>query len=234
MSTNSPQIDFEQLYGLTEHHIHWLNESIGIHKLMLNAWQDMQQAAAQEGIEIEIVSGFRSFERQQTIWNNKFNGKAKVLDLDENIVNCNALTEIEKVNAILLYSALPGASRHHWGTDIDVFAPQFLTGEQQLQLQVWEYQSDGPFYPLTLWLNKHADKFGFYRPYDQYRQGVAQEPWHLSYRPLAKAFAKQHNVDTLSKVIAQHQLAGKECIIENLTAIYQQFIANVSPIEQQE
>ena len=144
------------------------------------------------------------------------------------LVNHLALNEVEKIKAIMLYSALPGASRHHWGCDIDVYAPNLLAKDQQLQLEPWEYQDGGPFYALTLWLEEHAKQFGFYFPYNKYRGGVATEPWHLSYFPLAQHFEQAYSLPLLTKLLSESDIAGKQTLIHSLPTIYQQYIINVA------
>lgn len=199
-------ITTEQLTGQTQSHIIWLCHRIAVHKEMLTAWQKMQNSAKQDGFELTIASGFRDFDRQLSIWNRKYCGELTSKDINNHVVNINELNEVDKVNAILLYSALPGASRHHWGTDIDVYAPNLLPDGGTLQLEPWEYQAEGYFYPLSKWLHAHAAKFGFGFPYDKYRQGVAIEPWHLSYLPLAKKFQQQLTLETVEAVIADSTL----------------------------
>jgi len=47
------------------------------------------------------------------------------------------------VRAILHWSALPGASRHHWGTEIDVIDRAALADGRKAQLIPAEYGADG-------------------------------------------------------------------------------------------
>ncbi len=214
------------LTGQTDSHIHYFNERLGIHKDLLKPWQQMQQAARADGIEIDIASGFRSFARQQQIFDNKMTGNAKVFDLSNNLVEMSKLSTYEKIHSILLFSALPGASRHHWGTDIDVYSKQLLA-DAPLALENWEYGADGPMAPLTQWLNKNMHKFGFFRPYDKYRGGIAKEPWHISYQPLAQQFQQQLNCDIIASSLINSSVVEKTGIIAMLNDIYSQFISNI-------
>jgi LAS superfamily LD-carboxypeptidase LdcB len=216
------------LIGQTSHHIHWLSDKLGIHHDMLHDYRNMQAAAKADSIELKIASGFRNFSRQLAIWNNKFIGKAVVKNERDNSVDLSALNDIEKIHAIMLFSALPGASRHHWGCDIDVYAPNLLALEQTLQLEPWEYQATGPLYPLTLWLAENADKFGFYFPYDKFRSGVAAEPWHLSYQPIAKQYQQQHSETLLAQTIANSDIQGKIQLLRLLPELYQRYVCNVA------
>lgn len=82
-----------------------------------------------------------------------------------------------RCEAILRWSALPGASRHHWDTDLDIFDPDLLPPGAQLQLTPEEYLPGGCFASLTRWLDRHLGEYGFYRPYARDRGGVAVEAW---------------------------------------------------------
>src|SRR5690242_17995601 len=81
---------------------------------------EMRNAARTAGIELEVVSGFRDFNRQLAIWNDKFNGRRALLDPAGEALNAEELYEFALIDAILTWSALPGASRHHWGSEVDV------------------------------------------------------------------------------------------------------------------
>ena len=76
---------------------------------------------------MQPASSFRDFERQQLIWNCKFNGERKVHDDEGNLLDLALLDDWQKAQAILRWSALPGGSRHHWGTEIDIFDPDLLS-----------------------------------------------------------------------------------------------------------
>jgi LAS superfamily LD-carboxypeptidase LdcB len=230
----------KQVAGLTDQHIHYFEndtkkipspasnaKKIGIHQLMLNDYNALVTDAATDDITIKIASGFRSFERQLLIWNNKFTGKTPIKDIDGAIVNINKLSDLEIIEAILLFSALPGASRHHWGCDIDVYAPNLL-GESVLQLEPWEYTSSGPMSKLSSWLVNNAGIYGFYFPYETFRGGIAAEPWHLSYTPLAQQYQMVIDTELLHTLLSTADIAGKETIIKHLPMIYTRYISNVA------
>jgi len=241
----------KQLLGLTDQHIHYLSSekltdeslttpnvgssvqtsskpAIGIHLQMVTAFEALKQSADTAGIELKIASGFRSFERQLQIWNNKFTGHTAIKDSNGETIDISRLSDWEIIEAILLYSALPGASRHHWGCDIDVYAPNLLAAGKSLQLEPWEYQQSGPMAKLSSWLNQHAVEFDFYLPYDCYRGGVAEEPWHLSFAPLAKQYQATFNLQTLQACLINTNIAGKMLIIESLPEIAKRYINNTN------
>lgn len=216
------------LTGQTESHLHWLTNNIGIHSEMLSAFKQLQLAAKAAGIELMIASGFRSFERQRLIWQNKFSGKTPIKDASNQLLAIDQLSESEKIYAIMLFSALPGASRHHWGCDIDVYAENLLPTGQSLALEPWEYQAAGHFYPLTVWLAEHAKAFGFFLPYDKFRGGVAHEPWHLSYLPLSQHYQQAYTEALLAKTLLNSDIQGKALLLELLPELYQRYVANVA------
>ena len=99
-----------------------------------------------------------------------------------------SLSAEQQLHAILRFSAIPGTSRHHWGTDLDVFDAAALPQDYQLQLSPQEVAPGGMFDPLHCWLDQRmaaGEVHGFFRPYGQDRGGVAPERWHLSYAPMA-------------------------------------------------
>ena len=80
-----------------------------MHKQTKAAFLEMQAAAAKDNISIEVVSAYRSFERQKEI----FEGKYKRF-------TGQGLSPKKALSKIIEYSTIPGTSRHHWGTDIDI------------------------------------------------------------------------------------------------------------------
>ena len=157
-----------------------------------NAFALLARAAGAAGFDLRIASAHRSFERQLHIWNAKLRGERPVVDDDNQPVDLSALSGEAQLACVLRFSAMPGASRHHWGTDIDVYDAAALPPDQRLRLDATEVADDGPFGPLHQWLDEQIAEgrsFGFYRPYDCDRGGVAPERWHLSFAPLAEARA---------------------------------------------
>lgn len=195
------------------------------------AYQAMQQAAAADGIELRIASGWRDFSRQQAIVKAKLNGERPVYDAAQQPVALAGLSPAAQIEAILLYSALPGASRHHWGTDLDVWDQAAVPADYVLLLTPTEYAAGGPFNDLNDWLSHHAAQFGFFRPYRTFRGGVAAEPWHLSYQPLASHYLQQLSLPMLEEAILQSELPAREAICALLPALYQRYICNIDGVE---
>lgn len=225
MKITPPTADI--LTGCTESHLIALATGQLIHHQMQTAWQHLQQAAAVEGIALSIVSAFRSFQRQATIWQGKCEGLRPVYDIQQQQVAISELSGLAKLEAILLYSALPGASRHHWGTELDVYDAKAVTADYRPQLLQSEYQHSGPFYKLNRWLDANAAAFGFFRPYKNYRGGVAAEPWHLSYAPIATPYLQAFTLDTLQRCLTQHPIAEQDAVLANLAHLYKTYVTNI-------
>ena len=223
-------LSHQQITGHDESHLIWLDDRTGIHQQALPAWEALSEEAKLAGFDLKIASGYRGFDRQLTIWNRKFSGQLAIKNQQGEILDINTMTEQEIVQSILYFSALPGASRHHWGSDIDVYAQNLLPDNQQLKLEPWEFDENGPFYTLHQWLSKNASRFDFYFPYDQFRGGVAKEPWHLSYWPIAKYAEEVLTIECIQSALSNTEILGKSKINQELSNIYRDYIQNVGGI----
>ncbi|AZZ98578.1 M15 family metallopeptidase [Pseudoalteromonas sp. R3] len=215
-----------QACGLSTSHL-VSYDHVFIHSAIRRDLCAMSEAAKQAGFTFNIASAHRDFHRQCLIWNNKVEGVRPVLDGKNEPVDLSLLTPQACVHAIMFYSALPGASRHHFGTDLDVYASNCLPAEQQLQLESWEYEQGGPFAEFNDWLSENLAEFGFFRPYQRYQGGVAAEPWHISHRLSATGMMKALSVETLATVLRSHDVADKHTILEMLPTLYTQYIDNI-------
>ncbi|MCC4262958.1 M15 family metallopeptidase [Oceanimonas baumannii] len=212
------------LLGLNDSHLVPLAEPG--HRLQRDAREAfvaLQAAAAGAGFSLVPASSFRGFERQLGIWNGKFEGSRPLLDADSRPLDALALSEPERIHAILRWSALPGTSRHHWGTDLDIYDPTLLPAGSKLQLEPWEYQQGGYFYPLSQWLQANMSRFGFYLPYAR-AGGVGVEPWHLSYRPLSAHYQRQLTPALLAPALSMQPVSGKSHILTMLDEIFDRYI----------
>ena len=215
------------LYGLSSAH---LVEYCGflLEKETAIAYEKMRIAAAKDDIRLQICSAFRDFDRQQLIWNAKASGKRVLLDSDSKPVDINEKSPEQIIALILLWSALPGTSRHHWGTDIDVFDGNSISKEN-LQLIPQEYASNGPCHQLYIWLVQNAQQFGFYFPFQQGLSGVSAEPWHLSYFAVSKEFVDNFDTQSLRKILQDSSVLYKESLLNNLESLAQEYVFRVAP-----
>jgi LAS superfamily LD-carboxypeptidase LdcB len=189
----------------------------------------MRTAARAVGIELAIVSSFRDFDRQIVIWNAKYSGERQLLDRAGRELTRAHLSESALIDAILIWSALPGASRHHWGTDMDVIDRAAVDPDYRPQLVSAEFGSDGPFARLDAWLTANMATFGFFRPYTTDRGGVQPEPWHLSFAPVAEPALAALTPEVLSAALAASAIQGREALLARLPEIYVRYITAIDP-----
>lgn len=197
------------------------------------AFLAMRAEAMHAGFDLVPFSTFRDYRTQLRIWNSKFSGKKPLFDIEGNVRDFSKLSPTEIVDCILNWSALPGGSRHQWGTEIDVVDAAAMSPGYEPKLLPEEVRPGGVFHPLHCWLDANIGKFGFFRPYKFFRGGMYPEPWHLSYAPLSMQVVKLVTPELLTRVTEEAQILGKEFVLERIPEIYVNHILNfVSPTEQ--
>ena len=199
-----------------------------LHPAVLEPFLALREAAAREGIELAICSGFRDFEAQCRIWNLKFRGERPCYDARGNIRETATLGAIDLIDAILGWSALPGASRHHWGCDIDVIDRAALPPDYRVRLLPHEVEPGGVFHRMHLWLDENVARFGFFRPYREYRGGVYPEPWHLSYAAVAVPAMALLNEELIAAAIKTGDMLGAAAVLDRLPEIFRSHVVNVA------
>jgi len=220
--------DALQLTGRTATHVVEVAEfSLCLHPDAAAALDALCRSARRRGLDPWPVSGFRSFERQLAIWNGKFRGERPLFDREGRPLRARDLDVAARVAAILCWSALPGASRHHWGTDIDLVDRGALTAGRSPQLQAAEYEAGGPFERLSTWLEGHAGRFGFYRPYRRDRGGVAPEPWHFSFAPRAREAQAALTPALLREALSSATIDGRDCVLAQLASLHRRYVTEV-------
>lgn len=139
------------------------------------AFKQMHDAALNDGVKLTIISATRNFESQKGIWEAKWTGARLVDDQD---ISKTISDPKQRALKILEYSSMPGSSRHHWGTDVDLNDlndAHFQSGEGKKTYE---------------WLRKHASEYGFCQPYSpkgpDRPEGYNEEKWHWSYMPVSK------------------------------------------------
>lgn len=148
-------------------------ENIYLRTEAYTQFEKMYAAAKADGINLAIVSATRNFNYQKGIWERKWN-RSKYMGWEA----------IKKAQDILNYSSMPGSSRHHWGTDIDLNS---LNND---------YFRSGEGLKIYSWLQTNGPSYGFHQVYtskDAGRTGYNEEKWHWSYLPLASDYLRQFN-----------------------------------------
>ena len=191
------------------------------------AFARLRRAAARAGFDLVPASSYRDFDTQVRIWNEKWTGRRPLYARDGRRLDPARLTPAERVRAILAWSAPPGASRHHWGTDLDVFDRAALPPGGRPELLPEEYEPGGPFAALADWLARNMHAHGFYRPYRTDRGGVSPEPWHLSHWPSAGEASRRLRLATLRAAIAGAEIEGKAALLKALPGVYRRYVRSV-------
>lgn len=163
-----------------------------LRKEVLEAFKQMREAAAKDGVNLTVISATRSFDHQKSIWEGKWNGSRKVNGRSLNIAIPDAA---DRAREILRYSSMPGTSRHHWGTDFDInsLSPaHFASGDGKKTFE---------------WLRDNAARFGFCQPYSpkgaEREHGYEEEAWHWSYFPVSCTLLHQFR-----KSVGEKDLSG--------------------------
>ncbi|GAB1262492.1 M15 family metallopeptidase [Aurantivibrio plasticivorans] len=218
------------LFGFDHSHLCVVpGSSALLHKDVIAPLSALCAKASEVGFDLVVASGFRSVEKQADIWNGKVRGERPVLNSDGQPIDIRKLTDWELLQAILRWSALPGASRHHWGTDFDIYDKSCLPAGYRLQLTVEECEPGGVFAAFYEWFSPLIDSDqanGFFRPYAIDYGGVSREPWHLSYRPLADEFCAALSIDALAEIVEQSEILHKDLVLKKLPEIYQCYVLN--------
>jgi zinc D-Ala-D-Ala carboxypeptidase len=117
------------------------------------AWRELRLAARKDQVVLEIVSAFRSIERQIEIIRAK---QARGMPVEQ----------------ILTLSAPPGYSEHHTGRAVDINTPGCEPTEEP-------FENTDAFE----WLSRHAGQFGYSLSYPRGNAlGFVYEPWHWCYQ----------------------------------------------------
>ena len=168
-----------------------------MHKETATALKRMKAEALKSNINIEVVSAYRSFQRQKEI----FEGKYVKYTSEE-------LSPMKAIEKIIEYSTIPGTSRHHWGTDLDLIDGNAPRPESVLVAS--NFHGTGPFCKMKEWMDEHAESFGFYEVYtnNANRKGFKYEPWHFSYAPVSKPMLQAYKKLDIKEILSEEKVKG--------------------------
>lgn len=210
-------IEPKHLLGLCQSHLK--SESILLEEETYAAFCSMKSAASKEGIELKIASGYRSFQRQKEIWEWKFKQLTKTM------------TPTEAISEIITYSSIPGTSRHHWGTDLDLIDASAQPPQGDLLLEE-NYHGNAPFAKMKSWMDQNSSNFGFELVYtqDKNRTGFNYEPWHYSYKPKSKSYLKLQSQENFKKAWGNLEFEGKSYMNESfINSYFKSYALGINP-----
>lgn len=197
-----------------------MGKDINLIKGAYEAFVEMKKAAYSDGIDLKIASSYRSFYHQQAIWERKY------LQYTEE----EGMEPLPAIEKIIEYSTIPGTSRHHWGTDIDIIDGYQKTDGDVLVAE--KFEEGGPFANLKQWMEEHANHYGFYIVYTKNpkRRGFKYEPWHYSYAPISIPMLKAYRRLNLMRILPKEDILGAEHFTTGFIRTYiQDNILNINP-----
>lgn len=169
----------------------------------------MKKAAKAKGFNVQVISSYRSYIHQNGIWERKYKS-----------YRAQGLSHQQTIEKIIQYSTIPGTSRHHWGTDLDII--DSTQGFPANPLNETHFNEGGSMRKFKLWLDENAEKYGFYLVYtdSDKRKGFAYEPWHFSYKPTAVKMLKEYKALDLKKILQSNKLMGSDNFSEGFIEKY--------------
>jgi len=175
-------------------------KGINLRKEAHDAFLEMKKAAYSAGIDLKVISGYRNFERQVQIWERKY----------DNYTEEDGMAPIDAIDKIIKYSTIPGTSRHHWGTDVDI-----VDGYRKVEGNVLDpnkFGEGGPYEDFKNWMDANSEKYGFYLVYTDHpkRKGFKYEPWHYSYAPISKPMLTAFRRKNILLLLQQEDFYGSE------------------------
>jgi LAS superfamily LD-carboxypeptidase LdcB len=176
------------------------------------------------GFRLRLESAYRPFEKQLSIWNRKAAGELPLLDEFGKPMQ-RPSDEEELMYAILTWSALPGASRHHLGTDIDVVDANVCPEGYEVQLTPDE--CTGMFAKFHEFLDVRFaanDAFGFNRVFVPGRGKIKPEGWHIAHLPTSRRLLEGFSLETLRGIYEKSNIACKGAILANLPQLAEDYI----------
>lgn len=124
---------------------------------------DMLNAAKADGIDLLVVSAYRTIEYQQTNFDNSVQSRVDGgMSYDD--AYADTLAEV----------AMPGESEHNAGLALDIMCEDYTSMEDD------GFENTDAF----RWLDKHAHEYGFILRYPKGKQdvtGIIYEPWHYRF-----------------------------------------------------
>ncbi len=199
-------------------------EGYFVDKEVLPFFNKLKDRLAREGFALRLESAYRPFERQLSIWNRKASGELKLLDALGNPMERPA-DEEQLMYAILTWSALPGASRHHLGSDLDVVDGNACPEGYEVQLTPAE--CDGMFAPFHKKLTELMDageSFGFSRVFVPGRGKIQPEKWHIAHLPTSRKRLENFSLAELRSIYERTDIACKSALLDNLDRLADDYI----------
>ena len=194
-------------------------EGFKLRKEAYDAFINMKAEAKKSNIALKVVSSYRDFNHQKSIWERKYKSYIS-----------QGLTEENAIKKIIEYSTIPGTSRHHWGTDLDIVDGNVKQPKNILNPQ--NFEANASYGNFKNWMDANANNFGFFLVYtnEENRKGFKYEPWHYSYKPLAFQFLSDYRQLNLIEILQNENLLGSDYFSETFINNYlNEHILDINP-----
>ena len=211
-------------YGLGNPELVEIQKGYFVDAAIVGDLNKLIDAAREAGFELRLESAYRPFEKQLSIWNRKARGELALLDAEGNPMERPA-DEEELMYAILTWSALPGASRHHLGTDIDVVDGKACPPGYEVQLTPAE--CTGMFAKFHAFLDERfgsETSFGFNRVLVPGRGKIRPEGWHIAHLPTSRQRLESFSLETLRDIYKNTDIACKRVLLARLDSLAEDYI----------
>lgn len=217
LAFQNSSLSYEELIGKGNPKLY--GNGYQVRKETYDAFIAMQKAALKDNISIQVVSSYRNFAHQNRIWERKYK-----------LYTQQGLSPEKAIEKIIEYSTIPGTSRHHWGTDMDIIDANVAQPKNVLSPS--HFEGKGCYVKLKKWMDEHSKDYGFYLVYTDNpdRKGFKYEPWHYSYKALSCNYLQDYRKLKLKDILNKEALLGHEYLTEAfLNKYYTENILDINP-----
>lgn len=217
LAFKNAELSYEELIGKGNPTLY--GDGFQIRKEAFDAFTKMKAAALKDNISIEVVSSYRNFAHQNRIWERKYKTFTQ-----------QGLSPEKAIQKIIEYSTIPGTSRHHWGTDMDLIDAN--VAQPQNVLSPGHFEGKGSYVKFKKWMDAHSRDYGFYLVYTDKpgRKGFKYEPWHYSFKALSADYLKSYRKLNLKDILKNESLMGHHYLTDSfLDNYYSENILDINP-----
>lgn len=170
-----------------------VSNNILAHSEVAKYYTEMKKAAQSDNINLLVISGYRSYDYQNTILQRSINSK----------IAAGMTSQKAKIEATK-YITPPGTSEHQSGLALDIVTPSYTS-------------LDAGFADTNAakWLKENSWKYGFILRYPKDMEsvtGILFEPWHFRY--IGKELAKLYNDENIKNDDLTYEEFYKKYIVE--------------------
>ncbi|WP_027124384.1 M15 family metallopeptidase [Gelidibacter mesophilus] len=217
LAFQNAELSYEELIGKGNPTLY--GNGFQIRKEAFDAFTKMKNAALEDHISIQVVSSYRNFDHQNRIWERKYKSNTQ-----------QGLSPEKAIQKIIEYSTIPGTSRHHWGTDMDLIDAN--VAQPKSVLSPGHFEGKGCYVNFKKWMDKNSKAYGFYLVYTDLpnRKGFKYEPWHYSYKPLSYGYLQAYRKLNMKDILKKESLLGHQYLTTSfLDKYYAENILDINP-----